>query len=149
MLTRTYRKWSSMIQRCTNPRHPAFAYYGGRGIKVCPRWRGRSTGFTNFQADLGEAPEGMWLDRIDNAGNYEPSNCKWSTPKEQAANRRAKTTNPNSIQQKAIRAGLPYSVVYQRLRWGWSEELALSTPKGAIGRLPGQLRGKVTWNSQP
>ena len=80
----TYQTWRGMISRCTRPYTNGFRYYGGRGITVCDRW----TTFGNFLEDMGERPEGMTLDRIDVNGRYEPSNCKWSTPKEQAQNKR-------------------------------------------------------------
>lgn len=79
----TYISWAQMIQRCTYPKHNRFHRYGGRGISVCQRWRK----FENFLADMGERPPGLSIDRRNNDGNYEPSNCKWSTRKEQAANR--------------------------------------------------------------
>ena len=82
--TRTYNTWKGMHGRCRYERVNGFGSYGGRGITVCDRW---ST-FENFLADMGERPEGMTLDRIDVNGRYEPSNCKWSTPKEQAQNKR-------------------------------------------------------------
>lgn len=77
----------AMHQRCSNPRYPRYADWGGRGIQVCARWSGLY-GLTNFVADMGERPVGLTLDRRDNDGNYEPDNCQWATPKEQQANTR-------------------------------------------------------------
>lgn len=83
--TRIYKSWDMMIQRCTNPRCKDYYNYGGRGIQVCPRWR---YSFENFLKDMGDMPEGLILDRINNDGHYELGNCRWATPKEQANNRR-------------------------------------------------------------
>lgn len=84
-----YKTWASMIQRCTNPKRDSFPIYGGRGIRVCDRWRT----FAHFLFDMGERPSPKHtLDRINPDGHYEPGNCRWATPKEQTETRRKKPT---------------------------------------------------------
>lgn len=83
-LRRLYAAWHGMKQRCRNPNHKDFKYYGARGIDVCERWES----FENFMSDMGTRPEGKTLDRIRVNENYSPDNCRWATHVEQRANQR-------------------------------------------------------------
>ena len=89
-LSPEYISWQSMRTRCLNPKEKRWYLYGGRGIKICDRWLlVDGVGFKNFLEDMGPRPEGKTLDRFPNVnGNYEPNNCRWATPKEQAGNQR-------------------------------------------------------------
>lgn len=81
-----YACWSNMLQRCRNPKHPQFHDYGGRGIVVCQRWR---DSYEAFLTDMGPRPfAGAEIDRRDNEGGYEPTNCRWVDRTTNARNKR-------------------------------------------------------------
>lgn len=104
----TYRSWKEMRQRCNNSNNHKWKWYGGRGITVCERW----SDFTLFLADMGQRPVGTSIDRIDSDGNYEPSNCRWATPKQQAETNRGviragatpKNKTPPEVEEAVRRA---------------------------------------------
>lgn len=128
--TKTYRTWIGLKVRCTNPYDKGYPSYGGRGITICPRWL---ESFENFLEDMGEAPEAMSLDRIDNNGNYEPGNCRWATMKEQGNNRRSNRLiefegKTQTIMQWAREKGLTFDTLRKRLESKWSVEEALTLP---------------------
>lgn len=130
--SKEYAAWSHMMQRCNNPKDRRYPDYGGRGIRVCERWRK----FENFLADvrLATSPEHS-LDRYpDNNGHYEPENVRWATDFEQSQNKR--NSNPllvlngqtKGLNQWAAEVGIPATRIRVRLRIGWSTEAALTTP---------------------
>lgn len=124
--TPTYRSWVDMRRRCNNPTRKDYPRYGGRGIKVCPQW----SDFTQFLDDMGERPAGLTLDRIDNDGHYEPSNCQWATRKHQGRNTRSNKTvtidgKPMTMVDACERHGSEYRLVKGRMRRGWTIERAL------------------------
>lgn len=130
-----YGAWSNMIQRCHHPPHPYYKYYGARGITVCNEWR---NSFEKFIADMGLRPSPKHsLDRIDNAGNYEPGNCRWATSMEQMSNTRRNRliTFRGKTQHRAAWArelGMYENTISQRIAKGWPVELALTTPSNSV-----------------
>lgn len=81
---RSYNAWRGLLERCNNPNHQYFHYYGGAGIKVCERWKK----YAAFLEDMGEPEQNMQIDRIDPDKDYGPENCRWATPSQNCANRR-------------------------------------------------------------
>ena len=128
--TSLYSTWQCMRARCENKEHKSWGAYGGRGIKVCTRWES----FDNFAADVPAKPKsGYQLDRINNDGNYEPGNVRWSAPQRNSRNRRSNvflTYNGKTLcmAEWAEHLAIPYTMLKQRINRGWSVAMALDTP---------------------
>lgn len=126
-----YRAWSKMLSRCRNPNEPRYPHYGGRGIKVCLRW---ATDFAAFYRDMGPKPRAHYtLERIDVDGDYEPSNCRWATKREQTRNKQTSRYidlggRRRLLVDVAASVGLHPSVLSGRLRAGWPLADAVTRP---------------------
>lgn len=125
--SRAYTIWHNMLKRCHNPNNPAFGAYGGRGIRVA------YATFEQFFADLGDPPDGMSIERIDNSKGYEPGNCRWATPAEQARNKRnniwlSYRGETLCLNDWAKRFGVDRSVLRHRVKKGWPVERVLTQP---------------------
>lgn len=118
-----YTAWLGMVRRCTKPEHPAWRWYGGRGISVCRQWL---DSFGQFVDDMGERPSrGHSLDRIDNSKGYSPDNCRWATRKQQTRNRRKAAPRKNiirvdglSLTELALASGICRATIKRRYRAG-------------------------------
>lgn len=127
-VTPTYRSWSSMIERCNNQNNHKYKDYGGRGISVCVRW----LNFDEFYSDMGLRPDDTTIGRINNDGNYEPSNCEWQDATTQSRNKRnsaifeykgIKATIPEHCERLGMNASTVRSRIYS---YKWPIERALS-----------------------
>ena len=120
--TPIYRVWQAMLARTRYDRPE----YAGRGIQVCDRWKN----FVSFYEDMGNVPDGMSLDRINNDGNYEPSNCRWATRQQQNTNKRNNRFIEWNGKRQTIREwerelGMKPTTLRGRLRSGWPMERAM------------------------
>lgn len=125
-----YHVWRGMLKRCYNVNAHGYANYGGRGIRVCNRWR---LDFWAFVADLGERPANTTLDRIDNEKGYEPGNCRWASKKQQRTNSRQNRVltadgESHTLSEWSNITGIPLSTLFNRIERGWSDVRALQTP---------------------
>ncbi len=137
-----------MKKRCLNPKEPAYPNYGGRGITVCERWLGS---FQNFLDDMGECPEGLTIDRVDNSLGYYKENCRWATDLEQGNNTRRNVIKEYlgekmTVSQWARRLNIPTTAIYHRLDRGWTFAKIVTTPvrKGNYGNRNNPNRQKET-----
>lgn len=128
--TRIYHIWNGMMGRCTRKSNPNYANYGAKGIQVCEAWKDfdvfREWAMANGYAD------NLTIDRIDNNGNYEPGNCKWSTMKDQQNNKKNNHVvtyagETKTISQWAEDLGIKTHTLFTRFKRGWSVEKALTT----------------------
>lgn len=128
--TREYSSWKAMHRRCKDASTACFKQYGGKGIIVCERW----SSFENFLSDMGARPDGTSLERINNEGNYEPSNCRWATPKEQNRNtsRNIMLTafgQTKCLQDWSKQFNISRASIQWRINHGYCVEDAISLPK--------------------
>lgn len=134
--TRLFHIWANMIDRCTNKKSPRYKDYGGRGISVCDEWCGEN-GSSNFisWAKSNGYKENLTLDRIDNDKKYEPLNCRWTSYKKQARNKRTNRILEYNGQSHCVAewsdiTGIKQQTILRRLKRGWSVEDTLTIPKG-------------------
>lgn len=124
--TRLYNIWRDMKLRCYNEKQTGYKNYGARGIKLCDEWLNDFISFKNWAIDAGYQND-LTLDRLDNDGDYEPSNCKWSTPKEQSNHKRNNRCleyrgEKHTIAEWSNLTGIAYHLIWNRLKNGWSVE---------------------------
>jgi hypothetical protein len=138
-----YSVWRGLRQRCNNPKHASYHNYGGRGITVCEEWDKSFQAFYDWSYANGYSTENqkdeklkLTIDRIDNNGNYEPSNCRWVDRKTQTRNMRTTRFITFNGQNKSVSEwceiyGIKLQTFNTRIRNGWSIEEALTKPIGS------------------
>ena len=136
-----YHVWHEMKERCINKNNNSYSRYGGRGITVCDEWKDSFITFKDWAFSNGYEI-GLSIDRIDNNGNYEPSNCRWTDAKTQANNKRCCRIVEINGEKKNIAQwceiyGICPSIVYSRIdSYGWDSIKAITTPQKKVGSRP-------------
>lgn len=129
----TYKTYMNMLMRCYNKNHSSYQYYGSRNIKICDRWLGKE-GFTNFLKDMGERSKNTEIDRYpDKNGDYELSNCRWATRKENTDNRNCTIYLEYKglnllLSEWSLITKIKYNVLERRLYHKWTIERILTSP---------------------
>lgn len=149
-IQRISKIWYGMKDRCENPNSSAYRYYGARGIKICEEWQDKNV-FYIWAINNGYK-EHLTINRVDNNGNYKPSNCNWVTRKEQQNNRRGNVTithngETHTVQQWVDILGITRSGYKHRTRRGWNKESAIFTPRQDTIEpidMAGQRYGRLT-----
>ena len=136
--TRLYTTWIGMKQRCYYPKHRHFDRYGGRGIRVCDEWVHDFPAFQAWAMANGYTDD-LTIDRIDVDGNYEPSNCRWATYKDQAnnmsSNRMLELNGvTHTLKEWSVITGISRTTIRNRLDRNWSIEEALTKKPGKNGK---------------
>ena len=129
--TRLYYIWKTMRQRCNNPNCTKYGIYGQRGVTICDEWNDFAE-FRKWALSSGYT-DNLTIDRIDVNGNYEPSNCRWATAKEQSNNRRNTFYlecygERHNLDEWSKITGIGAKLIWERVYRGWSAEKALTTP---------------------
>lgn len=133
-----YRTWAGIVKRCTNPNATGYAHYGGRGIAICDEWRHSFEAFYNHVTQLPDyGTKGYSLDRINNNGNYEPDNVRWTTTVNQRRNTRKNIMLTYGDKTQCIAAwaeeiGINVGTLHSRLSRGFPIEQSLTTPVGGL-----------------
>ncbi len=130
--SRIYRVWAGMRKRCENQRSLPYRDYGGRGIKVCAEWQE----FEKFYRDMGDCPDGLSIDRINNDGDYEPGNCRWADRKTQARNKRHNTKitgfgKTMTVSEWSEKTGISAKAILNRISRGLTGEKAVENIPGS------------------
>jgi len=124
-----YFRWAGMIQRCVNPNHVGYKNYGAKGVKVCERWMN----FESFLSDMGMPKTGESIDRIDSNGDYEPTNCRWASSKEQSRNTKRNVVVEVdgvslTVRDWEIKLGFGRGAIQRRIDLGWPHKSAVTEP---------------------